>query len=134
MNSLSLWVAQTLASAFLAILFLQSGLDKVFDWQGNKEYIRGYFAKTPVARYSTFLLFNLTVLEMFAGIVSAAGCLVVLLTRGSEIAFAGAVLSGLSVVSLFLGQRLTKDYAGASGMVPYALFAIGAVLLQGHGL
>lgn len=134
MNSLPLWVAQTLASAFLAVLFLQSGLDKVFDWKGNKEYIAGYFAKTPFGRFSTFLLFNITVLEVFAGVVSAAGCLTVLLTRSSAIAFVGATLAGLNIVSLFLGQRLAKDYAAAAGMVPYAIFTIGAVLLMGVNL
>lgn len=134
MNSLPLWVAQTLASAFLAILFLQSGLDKVLDWKGNKEYITGYFAKSPLRRFSTFLLFNITALEVLAGIVSAAGCIAVFLTRSSAVAFGGAVLAGITVVSLFLGQRLTKDYAGASGMVPYAVFAIGSILLQGHDL
>ena len=134
MNSLPLWVAQTLASAFLAILFLQSGLDKVLDWKGNKEYLTGYFAKTPLRRFSTFLLFNITGLEVVTGIVCAAGCITVLLTRASAIAFAGAALAGVNVVSLFLGQRLAKDYAGAAGMVPYAVFAIGAVLLQGFNL
>lgn len=133
-HSVPLWTAQLLASAFLAILFLQSGLDKVLDWKGNKEYLTGYFAKSPLARFSTFLLFNVTVLEVFAGVVSAGGCLALLLTRDSRIAFAGAVLAGLNVLSLFFGQRLTKDYAGAAGMVPYALFAIGSVLLQGTGL
>lgn len=134
MNSLPLWVAQTLASAFLAVLFLQSGLDKVLDWKGNKEYIGGYFAKTPLRRFSTFMLFNITVLEMFAGIVSAAGCLMVLLSRNSAVAFAGAALAGIAVVGLFLGQRVAKDYAGAAGMVPYAIFAIGSILLQGFNL
>ena len=134
MNSLPLWVAQTLASAFLAVLFLQSGLDKVLDWKGNKEYIGGYFAKTPLRRFSTFMLFNITVLEMFAGIVSAAGCLMVLLSRNSAVAFAGATLAGIAVVGLFLGQRVAKDYAGAAGMVPYAIFAIGSILLQGFNL
>ena len=28
-------VLRLLVTAFLAILFLQSGLDKVFDWKGN---------------------------------------------------------------------------------------------------
>ena len=134
MNPLALWVAQSLASAFLAVLFLQSGLDKVLDWKGNKEYIGGYFAKSPLRRFSTFLLFNITVLEMFAGVVSAAGFVTVVLTRHSGIAFAGATLAGINVVSLFLGQRLTRDYAAAAGMVPYAVFAIGSVLLQGINL
>ena len=134
MSSLSLWVAQTLAAAFLAILFLQSGLDKVLDWKGNKEYLGGYFAKTPLRRFSTFLLFNITVLEVFAGVASAAGCVTVFLTRNAGLAFVGAALAGLNVVALFFGQRLAKDYAAAAGMVPYACFAIGAVLLQGSNL
>ena len=134
MNSIPLWVAQSLASAFLSVLFLQSGLDKVLDWKGNKDYIGGYFAKSPLRRFSTFLLFNITVLEMFAGVVSAAGFITVLFTRNSSIAFAGAALAGVNVVSLFLGQRLTKDYAAAAGMVPYAVFTIGSVLLQGSNL
>lgn len=134
MNSLPLWVAQTLASAFLAVLFLQSGLDKVLDWKGNKEYIGGFFAKTPLKRFSTIMLVQITLLEVLTGIVSAAGCLTVLVTRSSAIAFAGAALAGLTIVALFFGQRIAKDYAAAAGMVPYAIFAIGSVLVHGASL
>jgi len=134
MNSIALWIAQTLASAFLAVLFLQSGLDKVLDWKGNKDYIAGFFSKTPLRKFSTVMLLQITLLEMLAGIVSAAGCLTVLVTRASAIAFAGAVLSGISIVALFFGQRIAKDYAAAAGMVPYAIFAIGSVLVQGASL
>lgn len=134
MNSFPLWVAQCLASAFLAVLFLQSGLDKVLDWKGNKEYIASVFAKTPLRRLSTVLLFQITVLEVFAGIASAAGFLTLLLTRNSAIAFAGAVLAGINFVALFFGQRISKDYASAAGMVPYATFGIASVLLQGASL
>jgi len=34
---------------FLAILFIQSGLDKVFDWNGNLGWLTGHFEKTFVA-------------------------------------------------------------------------------------
>lgn len=131
MSSVSLWVAQVLAAAFLAVLFLQSGLDKVLDWQGNKSYIASVFEKTPLKALSTLLLLAITLLEVSTGVVSAAGCLTVLFTRESAIAFGGAALAGVSLLSLFFGQRLAKDYAGAAGLVPYMLFAIGSVLLQG---
>ena len=131
MSSVSLWVAQVLAAAFLAVLFLQSGLDKVLDWSGNKAYIASVFEKTPLRRLSTLLLLVLTVLEVITGVVSGVGCLTVILTRESGIAFVGASLAGLTLLGLFAGQRLAKDYAGAAGLVPYALFALGAVLLQG---
>jgi hypothetical protein len=40
---------QIFASAFLAILFLQSGIDKVVDRRGNLEWLKGHFAKSPLA-------------------------------------------------------------------------------------
>lgn len=133
-HTVSLWVAQVLASAFLAILFLQSGLDKVLDWQGNREYIGGYLAKTPLGRFPRFMLFNITALEVLAGVLSAAGCLSVVVTRSTLLAFFGACVAGVALLGLFLGQRLAKDYGAAAGMVPYVIATVGAVLLQGAPL
>jgi hypothetical protein len=43
------YALQALVSAFLAILFLQSGADKVVDRRGNIEYLKKHFAKSPLA-------------------------------------------------------------------------------------
>ena len=123
-----------LCGAFFAVLFLQSGLDKVLDWKGNRDYIGGYLAKTPLGRFPRLMLFSITVLEVTAGVLSAAGCLSVLVMHQSFLAFLGATVAGASLLGLFLGQRLAKDYAAAAGMVPYVIATIGAVLLQGGGL
>ena len=45
----AIYLMQILASAFLAILFLQSGIDKIVDRRGNLEWLRGHFAKSPLA-------------------------------------------------------------------------------------
>ena len=37
------------AGLLVAILFIQSGLDKVFDWKGNLEWLTGHFSKTFLA-------------------------------------------------------------------------------------
>jgi uncharacterized membrane protein YphA (DoxX/SURF4 family) len=131
MHDFALLTAQSLAGAFLAVLFLQSGLDKVFDWSGNKAYIGSYLAKTPFRRVSGLLFFVITVLEVLAGIVSAAGVLSTVLLQSPVLGFVGALLSASSLLSLFLGQRLAKDYAAAAAMVPYYLATVGAVLLFG---
>lgn len=134
-HSVGLWAAQVLASAFLAVLFLQSGLDKVLDWKGNREYIGGYLAKAPLlGRFPRLMLFTITVLEVLAGVLSAAGCLQVLLLRESLVAFLGAGVAGASLLGLFLGMRLAKDYGAAAGLVPYVIAAVGAVVLQGAAL
>jgi hypothetical protein len=42
-----MYLLQIFASAFLAILFLQSRIDKVVDRRGNLEWLKGHFAKIP---------------------------------------------------------------------------------------
>ena len=62
---------QILVSAFLAILFLQSGIDKMVDQRGNLQWLTGHFAKSPLARFVPALLLVLTVVEISAGVLSA---------------------------------------------------------------
>lgn len=124
-------LAQGFVGAFLAVLFLQSGLDKVFDWSGNKAYVTGYLEKTPMRRFAGFLFFIITVLEVLAGVASAAGVLSTVLLRETGLGLFGAFLAASSVLSLFMGQRLAKDYASAAGMVPYFLTTLVALVLLG---
>ena len=120
---------QTLVSAFLAILFLQSGLDKILDQRGNLDWLKGHFAKSPLAGFVPLLVTAITIFEIAAGALSAIGCAVILTTRDSTIAFSGAVIAALSIIALFLGQRVAKDYAGAATLVPYFLLTIIAIYL-----
>ena len=57
------YLMQILASAFLAILFLQSGIDKILDRRGNFEWLKGHFAKSPLAGIVPALLICITILR-----------------------------------------------------------------------
>jgi hypothetical protein len=120
---------QILVSAFLAILFLQSGIDKIVDRRGNLEFLQGHFAKSPLAGMVPLLVTLITILEMLAGVFSAIGCVVILARHNSVIAFYGAVISAVSILALFFGQRMAKDYAGAAVLVPYFLLCLVAIYL-----
>lgn len=124
-----MFLMQILVSAFLAILFLQSGLDKIFDRRGNLDWLKGHFAKSPLAGAVPLLVLVITLLEIAAGALSAIGCVLIVLSRGSTIAFYGAVISAISILALFLGQRLAKEYAGAAVLVPYFLLSLIAMYL-----
>jgi diacylglycerol kinase len=128
-SSGTICILQILTSAFLAILFLQSGIDKVVDRRGNLEFLRGHFAKSPLAGMVPSLVTVITILEIAAGALSAIGCVLIILTREPAIAFYGAVVSALSIVGLFFGQRMAKDYAGAAILVPYFLLTLVAIYL-----
>src|SRR5437763_17204345 len=123
------WLLQILCSAFLAILFLQSGIDKVVDRRGNLEWLTGHFAKSPLAGMVPAMVTAITILELAAGTLSAVGCVFVVFTRNSTLAFYGAVVAAIAIIALFFGQRIAKDYAGAATLVPYFLLTLVAVYL-----
>ena len=125
------YLMQIFASAFLAILFLQSGIDKIVDRRGNLEWLSGHFAKSPLAGIVPALLICLTILEFAAGALSAVGCVLILLLRDSTVAFYGAVVSATAIIALFFGQRIAKDYAGAAVLVPYFVLTLVAMYLLG---
>jgi uncharacterized membrane protein YphA (DoxX/SURF4 family) len=121
------YILQILVSAFLAVLFLQSGIDKVVDRRGNRAYLDGHFAGSPLAGTVGPMLIVITILEVSAGALSAVGCALLLLTHDSMVAFLGAVIAGINIIALFFGQRVSKDYAGAAALVPYFLLALTAI-------
>ena len=127
------YILQVLVSAFLAVLFLQSGIDKVVDRRGNREYLNQHFARSPLAGTVGPMFVVITILEVSAGALSGVGCALVLLTHDSTVAYLGAVVAGVNIIALFFGQRVSKDYAGAAALVPYFLLALtGIYLLAAH--
>jgi hypothetical protein len=129
----AIYLLQILASAFLAILFLQSGIDKIVDRRGNFEWLKGHFAKSPLAGIVPALLICITILEIAAGALSAVGCLLLIVLKDSTVGLYGAILSAAAITALFFGQRLAKEYAGAAVLVPYFLLTLVAIYLLAHG-
>lgn len=123
------YLMQIFVSAFLAILFVQSGVDKIVDRRGNLEWLSGHFSKSPLAGMVPVLMIAITILELAAGVLSAVGCLLVILLKDSTIAFYGAILSAAAITALFFGQRMAKEYAGAAVLVPYFLLTLLAIYL-----
>ena len=124
-----IYLLQILASAFLTILFLQSGIDKIADRRGNLEWLTAHFAKSPLGGIVPAILTAITILEIAAGALSAIGCLMIMISRDSTLAFYGAIIAAIAIVALFFGQRIAKDYAGAAVLVPYFLLALSAIYL-----
>jgi diacylglycerol kinase len=123
------YILQILISAFLAILFLQSGIDKIVDRAGNRAYLDQHFAKSPLAGTVGPMFAVVTILEVSAGALSGVGCALLLLTHDSTVAYLGAIVGGINLTALFFGQRVAKDYAGAAALVPYFLLALSAIYL-----
>ena len=111
-------------SLFVAILFIQSGLDKVFDWKGNLEWLTGHFSKTIFAGMVPMMLATITVMEIATGLLSAAGLIYLIATGQDTLIFYASILGAASLTALFFGQRVAKDYPGAAVLVPYFILLL----------
>lgn len=120
-----------LAAVMISILFIQSGLDKVFDWKGNMDWLTGHFSKTFLAPMVPLLLGVITLMEIAAGLLAAAGIIYFLLSSSLVLIFWAAVIAALALLSLFFGQRIAKDYPGAVSIVPYFIIVLIVIFLSG---
>jgi hypothetical protein len=113
----------------IAILFLQSGLDKVFDFKGNLEWLTGHFAKTFLRGMVFPMVVSITVLELATGFLAAAALVYFLTTGSVALIFYAAALGAAAILALFFGQRVAKDYPGAAVLVPYFILLILLMVL-----
>jgi len=112
------------AALFVAVLFIQSGLDKVFDWKGNVGWLTGHFSKTFLAPMVSMMLATITAMELVTGFLSAAGIIYFLATGSLAVIFWASAIGAASITALFFGQRVAKDYPGAAVLVPYFLLLL----------
>lgn len=129
MKFLSDYPTEVLILLFLIVTFLQSGMDKLTDWNGNLEFIKGHFAKSPLRNMVPFLLGVILVLEIVAGLLMTFGVYQLYTSGGKEIALLGVELAAVSLICLLIGQRLAKDYAGAMTLAIYFIITLWGVFL-----
>ncbi len=129
MNQLTGNAAEILLLLFMIITFLQSGIDKLFDWKGNLGWLKGHFKNTPLKNMVPMLLATVLIVELIAGVLCVIGAFQIVTSGARSIAFYGAITSCIALLMLLFGQRMAKDYAGAMTIVIYFIPAIILVFL-----
>lgn len=119
-----------LAAAFMAIVMIQSGLDKVFDYKGNLSWIKEQFSKTFMRNMIGVLLPVIMICELAAGLLCLIGGIYFFVADSTVLLAAGFALNGIVLLMLLFGQRVSKQYAGAVGLTGYFIInLIGLFML-----
>ena len=129
----ALLLARLAACGFFAILFLQSGVDKLIDRKGNLDYLVPHFEKSPFRRGVPALLSLLTLLELASGLSAALSLFVVWSNGPHWIPVLSIGICCGTFLCLFLGQRLARDYAGAATIASYFGVALLSLYLMAVG-
>lgn len=115
---------------FFAITFLESAIDKIVNRAGNLAWIQAHFSKTFLNSFSKSLFYILTIQELLVGLTMLAAIFGIVLNLFNLVEF-GLYCSLFVLIQLFAGQRIAKDYAGASGIIPYIVLAVIAIIASG---
>ena len=129
MKFLSNYPAEVLLLIFLIITFIQSGIDKLLDWNGNISFIKEHFKNSPLKNTVPLLLGIILIVEIVAGVLMSIGVYELYTSEAKEIALLGVELSAIALIFLLIGQRLAKDYAGAMSLGVYFIITVGGVFL-----
>ena len=127
MKFLSNYPAEVLLLIFLIITFIQSGIDKLLDWNGNISFIKEHFKNSPLKNTVPLLLGIVLIVEIVAGVLMSIGVYELYTSEAKEIALLGVELSAIALIFLLIGQRLAKDYAGAMSLGVYFIITVGGV-------
>lgn len=117
------------SSLLVSILFVQSSLDKFFDWGGNLGWLTGHFSKTILRGMVVPMLATIAVLEFATGLLAGAGIIYFLATGSLVVIFGASIAGAAALTALFFGQRVAKDYPGAAILVPYFILMLATMLL-----
>jgi uncharacterized membrane protein YphA (DoxX/SURF4 family) len=130
MEAITEHLTETFLMLFLAITFLQSGLDKIMDWKGNLGWLKGHFAKTAFRNLVPQLLLAVLIVETLSGILSLAGIVELVIYGSYWLGYLGAILGCVALLMLLFGQRVAKDYDGARTIVIYLIPTIFLLYLM----
>ena len=121
-------LCQILIAIFLFIAFFQSGLDKVVDRKGNLDFLKAHFSDSPVIKIIPIMLLILTFLEIIGSLMLGYGVYYAFVNRSTLWIFYGFVVIAITIIILFAGQRIAKDYLGAADLVPYFILIMLGIM------
>ena len=121
-------LCQIFIAIFLFFAFFQSGLDKVIDKKGNLDFLKAHFSDSPLIKIIPIMLLILTFLEIIGSLMLGYGVYYAFVNRSTLWIFYGFVVIAITIIILFAGQRIAKDYLGAADLVPYFILIMLGIM------
>lgn len=126
----ALFLAKCLVCLYFAVLFLQSGIDKFVDWNGNVHYLDHHFGGSALHPFVLPMLAVITFMELATGVLCLGSVFSIAAGGADSIPILAMTLACLTLTMLFAGQRIVKDYPGAATITAYFGVALVGLLLQ----
>lgn len=114
---------------FLFITFGISVIEKCADWKGTIGYITHNFKDTFIKKIILPLILLLLGLEIVTCTLLVYGLYQILIQNTTEYALWGFMFSGFCILYMLIGQRIAKDYVGATSLTVYFILTVFGIYL-----
>ena len=114
---------------FLLITFVVSVIEKLSDWSGTISYISETFKNSLIKNFIKPLIAFLVFLEVLTVYFITIGIYQLYIYQEKENALLGSTISCISILYMLIGQRIAKDYPGATSLTVYFILSVFGVYL-----
>lgn len=124
-------IALIIIMIWLLITFIFSFLEKITALSETKSFFITHFKASFIRSFTTPLLYILLILELVVVFLLSFGLYQYLLLNETFFLLLGLIVTSFSLLSMLIGQRIAKDYQGATSLTVYMIITIiGFCLLQ----
>ncbi|NLP57026.1 DoxX family protein [Lutibacter sp. B1] len=122
-------IAVILISFFLIITFFFSAFEKILDWKNTTIFYANHFKKTVLKSSINFWVGLIIVFEIITLGLLIFGVINLILDSNTYILKIAFEISSIVFLMLLIGQRIAKDYVGATSITVYFILNILALYL-----
>ena len=115
--------------SFFSIVFIQSGLDKVFNKKENLSFLYELLGKVFSKSLILVAFYSITLLEVASGFLCLIGVLEIIAYGSSTLGYWGLIVGALALLILLFGQRMSQNYDGAKTITIYFILAVFGISL-----
>ena len=115
--------------SFFSIVFIQSGLDKVFNKKENLSFLYEILGKVFSKSLILVAFYSVTLLEVASGFLCLIGVLEIIAYGSSTLGYWGLIVGALALLILLFGQRISQNYDGAKTITIYFILAVFGISL-----
>ena len=115
--------------SFFSIVFIQSGLDKVFNKKENLSFLYELLGKVFSKSLILVAFYSITLLELASGFLCLIGVLEIIVDGSSTLGYWGLIVGALALLILLFGQRMSQNYDGAKTITIYFILTVFGISL-----
>ena len=122
--------AEILILLFFVLTYFFSVIEKVADWKGTIAYYKNHFRDSIFNSKVPLLLAIVLLFEIVVLVLLSTGSYYLIVENSPFIAKIGLEVSAITLLLFLIGQRVAKDYPGATSITVYFILnTIGLYLL-----